>query len=61
MYRKMHVLKDISDPPKNPLKYFQSIDFGQMCRTDAHGFLQASPLSKAKSNQSKKSYFESQI
>lgn len=38
-YRNMHALKDISDPKQNPLKYFQSINFGQMCRTDAHGFL----------------------
>lgn len=57
----MHTLKEISDPKQEPLKCFQSMSFGQMCRTDAPDFVWAPLLSEAKSNRSKKSYLESQI
>lgn len=61
MHQKMYTLKEISDPKEKPLIHFWSVSFGQMCRTGAHSFLWAPLLSKAKSNQSKKSYLESQI
>lgn len=43
-----HNLKEISDPRQKPLKYFQGVNLGQMCRADAHSFLWALLLSQIK-------------